>query len=690
MFDIPELVAIVSSYLTKNDLAMCCQVSMKWNEAFTSHCWRHIDVNRNQAIIFLTLLVEDYYYERDGKRLQKHREELERRRTDLKMLHDIHQEFQHSQSLEGNEFEQDKKKQLFLQELLQPDLSKQYQEWLKLCEEKLEQDQKDYEIRNNLRTEMASSGSGERTSLSRGHNAPGGTVIGRHGHYIHVIAWIEGLWRLLEHVHSYMEGEADPMAVDDIPPVIDLLYHLFKQCPNAKVDEFTFNEEHIARIDDTGEQTNPKYYLAMLVLPRVKLLHVDIACGGLTKESLREILVTANARCLEDLAISALTFDPYEILSMAPAAGIDYSSADDLSTGAGWLALLPEFHNDDQAFDSDWNDDNDGDGDDAGSTGSAGSVFTVRPKRIRIDINDDNVAIKVLQMLGPASNQVKELEIGWLTEPLAHAIAAYTREFMPRLDSVVVGYHVPPAAMVAFGEHECPAGPILQACTRGLVSVEFKHTVGVDPITWTMLLEHASTLERVTLREYEKCDIVRLLRTCPRLKTLVAGDFDPGYQGPMVWVGEADFIDADPESDGKLRPWLCEQSLEALSIYLDFYPSEYSEYKDTEESRKRREMVMRRLGRFKKLKSLELRSGTTWHDERDIAFLPFTLSTGLNELQGLKDLRDLRLGNNLMDLPDLNWIIQQCPRFEVIGGLSKEMSALVGGQFPNIRVIAGE
>ncbi|KAG0326294.1 hypothetical protein BG004_003004 [Podila humilis] len=361
-----------------------------------------------------------------------------------------------------------------------------------------------------------------------------------------VITRIEELWSVMRWRYDFLEMGADLKRRDDTPLSIDLIRHLLRQCPNAKVDEFTLKKHHIADFDGTGEKTNPSYDLVMTILPRVKTLHVEIVCSGLTRKILREVLVAANVRCLEDLTISVLIPESWIFLRLA-------------------------------GFDSSWND-----ADYSGDTGSAGStwsVITVRPKRFHIDINNDYIGIKVLQLFGPACSQVKSLEIAWLTEPLARSFADTIGEYMPHLASVVLGFDLTPDNMLKLGAWQCRvlnvAQLILEACSGGLVSFEAKHTVEVDPTLWTALLEHTLTLENVTLRKYDGCDVVRLLRTCPRLKTLVAGNFDPGYQAPVVWVKEADFTDADPESDGELRPWPCEQSLRSLSIYLNCGSPEY-------------------------------------------------------------------------------------------------------------------
>ncbi|KAG0364256.1 hypothetical protein BGZ54_007696 [Gamsiella multidivaricata] len=174
--------------------------------------------------------------------------------------------------------------------------------------------------------------------------------------------------------------------------------------------------------------------------------------------------------------------------------------------------------------------------------------------------------------------------------------------------------------------------------------------------------------------------VVVMLKTCPRLKTMVANSKYSGGGTKVCW---RNFVrgrptEANLPSDSQLlnTTWPCAETLTVLSIFLKVGSTMVSE----EDSLQTAERVFQRLGQFKVLEDLSVGCnhkpvGYKRHSGayRIEVSLNWTFGHGLGHLYLLRRLRrvDLeRLWRHNVTREELEWMVKSWPNLEPLTGLA--------------------
>ncbi|KAG0341611.1 hypothetical protein BG000_008556 [Podila horticola] len=346
------------------------------------------------------------------------------------------------------------------------------------------------------------------------------------------------------------------------------------------------------------------------------------------------------------------------------------------------------------------------DGSDA--EGAEGSTdITAQPKRLKIhDIDShshfhDTDNHQEWSWIWRQCSQVQELEVHRLSRQAVNSLAQGIRASMPVLDRAIFGRNS--TAVTSGGDgieiYDYQIGPILGAGTKGWKAVHFGYTAQAGWQTFNLLSQLGATLEEVSVvRVCNRIGLIRVLKECPRLRTLVAIDDDlhGAYEIPEIAV--MDFIDWDPETKS-LTPWPCALTLETLAIKIADVPGRNTRgglRQETRHYNSVQQHLCQRLGEFVNLKVLKL--GHTArinaikrfnHKRSEYVFaeseiprqnkcIHLTFATGLRKLEGLKTLEELHIPNmdhQIKDVREVKWMVENWPRLSRLHGIGPRTSA---------------
>ncbi|KAG0006203.1 hypothetical protein BGZ79_006897 [Entomortierella chlamydospora] len=235
---------------------------------------------------------------------------------------------------------------------------------------------------------------------------------------------------------------------------------------------------------------------------------------------------------------------------------------------------------------------------------------------------------------------------------------------------------------------------LLSSCLYGWRVVEIKHTANFREASKAALFKLFPTLEVLILGndDLKNEDLVLLLSSAPKLQELVTLD-DGYYRHRNPTSIRADLlIDLDPDKTNTLRTWPCEESLKVLKVVISGIGradlEKQRRYEITKEvypgeGRETQNRVYERLVRFTKLEKLWLGHHSSpptcleFHDyapHYQLDCLDMCLESGLQKLEGLKDLRELSLAhmNTRIGLKEIQWMAAHWPKLRRIRGICGE------------------
>ncbi|KAG0208158.1 hypothetical protein BGX28_000773 [Mortierella sp. GBA30] len=225
------------------------------------------------------------------------------------------------------------------------------------------------------------------------------------------------------------------------------------------------------------------------------------------------------------------------------------------------------------------------------------------------------------------------------------------------------------------------------------LSMSFFH--GFGPLSTTALIKHSITLETLVLEEcdgFSSEDIQTVLSSCPNLRTFRAMTSNGRDFSSTVYLDANEMVDS---------PWVCHR-LENLKLVItgiarpDLRVDQYGEpltgplHDGIIQGFELQRIVYRQLGQLTRLQELWL-----GHDKQDLddeenyhrtevegqwrfidpdeqfECLEFSLRSGLDLLDGLKDLRVLNLDRlrTRIGMSEVQWMARQWPKLEKVIGL---------------------
>ncbi|KAF9204539.1 hypothetical protein BGZ49_005180 [Haplosporangium sp. Z 27] len=305
----------------------------------------------------------------------------------------------------------------------------------------------------------------------------------------------------------------------------------------------------------------------------------------------------------------------------------------------------------------------------------------------------------------------------WLWKRCDSIQTLHLGSIINNVDSLVKGIsdHMPNIRNIKFGlEIEEQSSPtdrcisnILSSCT-GLRSVEVRPSAGFRGASKSALVKHYGTLQDLVVPsvDYESEELVALLSSTPNLRTLITM-YDGDYMfGPVRPIDSEAFIDMDP-STGLLKPWDCEGSLKILRIWIGGIPrlgltGEYGKVVKEDypgQGLLIQSQVYKRLARFTKLEELWLGgnpsafdmtiSGDEWGlDKCQLDCLEMSLESGLDELKGLNELRELSLSfmSTKVGMKEVRWMAKNWPKLSIIRGINAQCEESEQGRKNNDKI----
>ncbi|KAG0243216.1 hypothetical protein B0O80DRAFT_448481 [Mortierella sp. GBAus27b] len=298
--------------------------------------------------------------------------------------------------------------------------------------------------------------------------------------------------------------------------------------------------------------------------------------------------------------------------------------------------------------------------------------------------------------------RVERLEIdsmdGALTQDLADAMLTH----MPHLDRIRLRN--------SWVEHlhleDSQIATLLSGSRKGWKVVDVGGNWKFKKDAMRVLTRHFPTLEELIV---DGCDyiagkeLVQVLSSCPNLRALVAinGEFYSKYVR-FTRIDASVFNDRDPGT-GLLKMWPCENSLRVLKIKLCcFTIPEVRVVNGVIEmnlnpERAIQELAYTRLARLTNLETLWLghnpsvKSDCPRYQDQEYQFscLEMSLKSGLDELSGLKELKELNVSDMYRntEIEDVQWMVENWPKLETIYGLDEWMVLeWLESHYPTIKV----
>ncbi|KAG0028476.1 hypothetical protein BGZ82_008417 [Podila clonocystis] len=320
-----------------------------------------------------------------------------------------------------------------------------------------------------------------------------------------------------------------------------------------------------------------------------------------------------------------------------------------------------------------------------------GPEISARPKKLNLIALDEPNRSANWSWIWRACSQVEEIEISGISRQLTRNLAQGIRDDMPCLDTVSFGKKFSSASEHSDdGNLQC----ILAAGTKGWKSVHCGYCSQMGSPAFDALLQHASSLEELSIvKVLDRTGILRVLKSCPKLRKLTTID-DGRHAGErFAEVDAQDFIDWDPELN-TVRPWVSTTKLETLAIKITGVGLQ-NDHRRFFETHQR---VCERLGEFKALKVLTLGHNAEVRHRRTVwinrwrtgyrttmSTVPkqekcvcLTLTTGLDKLGGMKKLEELHIPNmdhHITEEQEVEWMVDNWPELSKVRGLGVHMKA---------------
>jgi len=440
------------------------------------------------------------------------------------------------------------------------------------------------------------------------------STLSRYGHWIRKLPDLDRLCSALEH-RSPAEGDSSPTKDE-------LLLHLLKRCsPDIQADVFQMNTE-----DMDLEPDSPRKSIVGFTLPRVRRLHMRIdrpfPPSGLLKlmELLGQCTVMETLELGVNITFSGTTDVKGKQIESEPKSWTSlkeltlFHCNDNTETNAFWLWLLRRCS---------------------------------RVERVRID-----------KYSGTAQ--------GFVQGMLAH---------MPHLCEISLGRSFLGRGCMS----ENVVTTFLSGSRNGWKTVRLQSSRNVGSTLMDALAKHFCTLE---VLEFAKRDetfnkyLVQVLSSCPNLRKLTSMYFVVGW---VCFVLDAkSFIDLDPNT-GLLKPWACEGSLKELRVVIVGIPRPDLKGDDVIEETypgQGREIQGRVYDRLARLTNLE----TLWlgddHGGGGDQSLEMSLQSGLDNLSGLKNLKELNVHGmkTKIGAKEIPWMKVNWPKIRVIYGVDRDGS----------------
>lgn len=407
------------------------------------------------------------------------------------------------------------------------------------------------------------------------------------------------------------------------PTAQDLIRHFLQRCPNALM-VFEMTNHHF--------NTPQTFRLALEILPRVHTLVVTAVYDGrkvFPVAKLKQVLATASHH-LDSLAINTPGFR---------------ASRGGATDGASSARVLEP-------------------------------KMIARPKKLKLQalLRSD-----CYQWLWRACNQVQELELEILTHKVFVELVLGVHNSMPALDTVIFSNYCR-GGDYEINDHHIAA--LLTAGTKGWKAVHCGTVARVGAQAVEALLLHASTLEEFSVARVQGTPgLVRILKSCPRLRMFKAMEATEHESASVPKVSADDFVDWSQEAKA-LQSWRCKTRLETLEIRIADFPLRVRVLqKDLRISDQHyfetHQRVLQRLGGLRNLKVLRLGH----HEDVDmqqVNCVRLTMQGGLEKLRTLKNLEELHIDNmdhHVTEEKEVEWMVAHWPKMRTISGLDRKSSA---------------
>ncbi|KAG0341616.1 hypothetical protein BG000_008561 [Podila horticola] len=301
---------------------------------------------------------------------------------------------------------------------------------------------------------------------------------------------------------------------------------------------------------------------------------------------------------------------------------------------------------------------------------AAEPVMTATPKRLHIRKLFDPAGCA---WLWRACSQVQELELRDISEQVYVSVAIAIRESMPSLDTVIFGDH-----SSSLGEYHLDDKKvmlIIVAGTKGWKAIHCGSVARFGLHCVQPVCQMAETLEELSATRVEvPIGVSAILKFSPKLRACKIIDESVSGRGLAPKMPASDFIDWDHKNETD-EPWACKDTLEILAINFT-QRDQHGELEDERCFHEIQQRVCERLGTFKNLKVLQL-APKGYRDIKQDECLHLTLETGLDKMNGLKNLEELYIANmdHRVGMREVKWMVESWPKLSKLYGLPVHTAA---------------
>ncbi|KAG0029077.1 hypothetical protein BGZ81_004159 [Podila clonocystis] len=306
---------------------------------------------------------------------------------------------------------------------------------------------------------------------------------------------------------------------------------------------------------------------------------------------------------------------------------------------------------------------------DAGESGSE-PVMAARPKRLNIRKLFDPAGCS---WLWRACGQVQELELHDISDQVYVSVVMAIQESMHSLDTVIFGDHRGFMGDYHFDDEKLEF--IFAAGTKGWKAIHCGSVAHFGLHCAHPVCQQTNTLEELSATRVQvPIGVSVILKFSSKLRSCkIIDELESGY-GLSPKMPATDFIDWD-QKHKIVQPWACKNTLETLAINFT-QRDQHGELEDDQYFRRTQQRVCERLGTFVNLKVLQL-APKGYRDIRQDECLHLTLETGLDKLDGLKNLEELYIANmdHQVGLREVKWMVESWPKLSKLYGLPAHTAA---------------
>ncbi|KAK3810867.1 MAG: hypothetical protein J3Q66DRAFT_350403 [Benniella sp.] len=255
--------------------------------------------------------------------------------------------------------------------------------------------------------------------------------------------------------------------------------------------------------------------------------------------------------------------------------------------------------------------------------------------------------------------------------------------------------HMPNLKQIEFGRNNIPfdatddeLAVILTGARKGWTALSLGGASNFKEASVAVFSRYLTTLELLMVGRDDDT-MIQMVSRCPSLHTLIFFDEQNFWRGDCSGFKAETFIDRDPYT-GALKPWLCEASLQCLTLHISGIPrpdllgnvaSHETVIEETYpgQGREIQSQVYDRITRFTNLRVLKLgNAGMTVsagvdHRVRQNHFdcLEMSLESGLSKLAELKALMILDVSDmkTRIGVKEVKWMVEHWPNLRYVGGL---------------------